>query len=149
MKRWFILWLLIVLFAVSSCVGTMTVVCLPGGGCVAQVAFSSVPTLTHLPQTTPEQTPTQQLDPTPTITPTWSSCEIGNYYVVVQVDSLAIRQLATSVETDPLNQKVLRRVNAGTVLEVEACLLETTPGGWLPVMTDDGLQGIVHSGYVK
>ena len=152
-NRALILWVLMVVLA--SC--TTTIFRLPGGGFVVQVVGypAVVPhmttTPTPLPTATeiPDITPTYEIGTTPTITPTWSTCEVGNYYVIVQVDNLAIRQLTTSNTDNPTGQSVLRRVNTGTVLEVDSCLLETTPGGWLPIMTDDGLQGIVHSGYVR
>lgn len=92
--------------------------------------------------------PTIENAPSPTITPTWSSCEIGNYWVRTTT-RLRVRQQTTSNTQDPLQQAILIVVPEGELLEVDTCLIEVTPPGWFPVFViSAGRQGIVDSRFI-
>lgn len=96
-----------------------------------------------------DPTPTIGIEPEPTITPTWSSCQEENFNVRVTVSRLNVRRQTITNTQNPLNQAVIGSVLQNALLEVDSCLLEVTPGGWFPIHTDDGLQGIVSSEFTR
>lgn len=162
-----LLFTLTVLFS-ASCVGTWTVVCLPGSGCIAQVRVDypsvsasppPVATITLAPTLTPTLTPSATLQPTevatvdvsptlenapsPTITPTWSFTDADNYYVyVTSTIPLNLRDGANT------SSRVIRSLNRGTRLEVQAGVSAGLPSPWLYVITDDGDVGFVSGVWV-
>ena len=136
-----------VIIAVQSCTADIQIKVIPEP--VLEPTLTIQPTQTYL-WIDPTPTPGE---PIPTITPTWSSCEAlcenGNCYVRVTVAKLNVRLQTISDTQDPMQQKVVGSVVENELLEIDSCLLDFTPGGWLPIMTSSGLQGIVRSDYTK
>lgn len=151
-----LLFALTVLFS-ASCAGTWTVVCLPSGGCVSQIQVDllsvttsppPVATITAAPTLTPTQVVQTPDDPTPTQeittwTPTVQFPDITNYYVyVTSTIPLNLRNGAST------SSRVIRALNRGTRLEVQAGVSAELPSPWLYVITDDGDVGFVSGVWV-